>query len=85
MQTVSNSLAHSTACAKQDSLETEKPALVSRTRNLHQRVFKCLFMVLAVKYHTASQERIGRVLASFFQLKLFSLHIMNKLNDLILI
>ena len=78
MQTVSNSLAHSIACAKQDSLETGKPALVSRTRKLRQRVFKCVFMIFAVKYHTASQERIGSVLAGSLQLKLFSLHIMNK-------
>ena len=47
--TVSNSLVHSIASAKQDSQETEKPALVSRTRKLYQSVFKVLFMIGAVK------------------------------------
>ena len=79
MQTVSNSLVHSIACAKQDSLETEKPALVSRTRKLRRYVFKCVFMIAAVK---SQGECIALVLAGSFQLKLFSftLHIMNKLN-----
>ena len=75
--TVLNSLVHSIASAKQDSLETEKPALVSSARKLYESVLKVVFIIVAVKPQLVFQGIL--VLTSSLQLKQFSftLHIMN--------